>query len=55
VSGLTDLKRAEVGEYHRPGQLSTSTKDHVERVSVVIRGNRHLTVRENADEVGISI
>jgi hypothetical protein len=55
MCGLSDLKRAEVGEYPRPGQPSTSTNDHVERVSVVIRGNRCLSVRENADEVGISI
>jgi len=45
-----------VGENPRPGRPSTSTKDdHVERVRAVIRGNRRLTVREAADEVGISI
>ena len=45
-----------VGEDPRPGRPSTSTKDdHVERVRAVIRGNRRLTVREVADEVGISI
>jgi len=45
-----------VGEDRRPGRTSTSTNDdHVERVRAVIRGNRRLTVREVADEVGISI
>ena len=45
-----------VGEDPRPGQLSTSTNDdHVQRVRAVIRGNCVLTVRELADEVGISI
>jgi len=45
-----------VGEDPRPGRPSTSTNDdHVERVRAVIRGNRRLTVREVADEVGISI
>ena len=45
-----------VGEDPRPGRPSTSTNDdHVERVRAVIRGNRRLTVREVADEEGISI
>jgi len=45
-----------VGEDPRPGRTSTSTDDdHVERVRAVIHGNRRLTVREVADEVGISI
>jgi len=45
-----------VGEDPRPGRPSTSTNDdHAERVRAVIRGNRRLTVRDVADEVGISI
>jgi len=45
-----------VSEDPRPGRPSTSTNDnHVERVHAVIRGNGCLTVREVADEVGISI
>jgi len=41
-----------VGEDPRPGRSSTSTNDdNVKRV----RGNRRVTVREVADEVGISI
>ena len=45
-----------VGEDPRPGRTSTSTKsDHVETVRAVIRGNHRLTVREVADEAGISI
>jgi len=45
-----------VGEDPRPGRPSTSTDDdHVEKVRAVIRGNRRLTIREVADEVGISI
>jgi len=44
-----------VDEDPRPGRLSTYTDDdHVERVPAVIRGNRRLTLREVADEVGIS-
>jgi len=50
------MGRMSVGEDPRPGGLSTSTSnDHVERVRAVIRGNRRLTVREAADEGGISI
>jgi hypothetical protein len=45
-----------VGEDPRPGRLSTSTNEnHVEKVRAVINGNRHLTVREVAAEVGINI
>ena len=48
--------RNSVGEDPRPGGTSTSTNDdHVERFRAVIRGNRRLTVRKVADEVGISI
>ena len=48
--------RISVGEDPRPGRPSTSTDDdHVERVRAVIRGNCRLTVREVANEVGISI
>jgi len=48
--------RISVGEDLRPGRPSTSTNDnHVNRVRAVIRGNRRLTAREVADEVGISI
>jgi len=47
--------RMSAGEDTRPGRLSTSTNDdHVEKVHAVIRGNCRLTVREVADEVGIS-
>ena len=46
--------RTSVSEDPRPGQPSTSTDGHhVERVREVIRGNRRLTVREVAEEVGI--
>jgi ubiquitin C-terminal hydrolase len=45
-----------VSEDAKPGQPSTSANDdHVERVHTVIHGNSHLTVREVADKVGISI
>jgi hypothetical protein len=48
--------RMSVGEDPWLGRTSTSTNDdHVQRVHAVIRGNRGLTVREVADEVGISI
>jgi hypothetical protein len=47
--------RMSVGEDPRPGRLSTSTNEnHVEKVRAVIKGNRHLTVREVAAEVGIN-
>jgi DNA-binding MurR/RpiR family transcriptional regulator len=35
--------------------LTSTNNDHVERVCAEIHGNRHLTVQEVADEVGISI
>jgi AraC-like DNA-binding protein len=48
--------RMSFGEDPRSGRPSTSTNDdHVERVRAVIRVNRRLTVREVADEAGISI
>jgi len=48
--------RMSIGEDPRPGRPSTSTNDdHVDRVRAVISVNRRLTVREVADEVGISI
>jgi hypothetical protein len=44
-----------VGEDPRHGRNSTSTnEDHLGRCRAVINGNRRLTVREVADEVGIS-
>jgi DNA-binding XRE family transcriptional regulator len=47
--------RMSVGEDPSSGRTSASTNDdHVERVRAVVRGNRRLTVREAADEVGIS-
>jgi len=58
MSGLSVLKRAECRSVKIAGldDLPTSTNDdHVEIVRAVIRGNRRLTVREVADEVGISI
>jgi len=48
--------RMSVAEDPRPIRPSTSTNDdHVKRVRAVIHGNRCLTVREVAEEVGISI
>ena len=45
-----------VGENPRPGRHSTSPNDdQVKIFRAVIHGNRHLTVREVADEVDISI
>jgi len=45
-----------VGEGPRPGRTSTSTKDdHVGIVRAVVRGKCRLTVREVADDVGLSI
>ena len=48
--------RTSVSEDPRPERLSTSTDDcHVERVCEMSHGNRGLTVREVAEEVGISV
>jgi len=45
-----------VGEDPRPGRRSTSTNDdHVERFRAVVLGNRCLTVREFAVDLGIKI
>jgi len=45
-----------VGEDPRPGPSSTAINDdHGDTARAVIRGNRRLTVREVAEEVGISI
>jgi len=50
------MGRMSVGEDSRPERPSTSTNDdHVDRVRAVILRNRRLTVREVADEVGVSI
>ena len=47
--------RMSADEDFRSGRPSISTNDdHVESVRAVIRGNRRLTVREVADEVGNS-
>jgi hypothetical protein len=55
MSGFKEW-RMSVGEDPRPGRLSTLTNDdHVGKVRAVIRGNHRLTVREVADEVGVSI
>jgi len=43
------------GEDARPGRRSISTNDGHVKVCAVIRGNRRLTVREVADEVGNSV
>ena len=48
--------RNSVGEILTSGRTSTSTKDDdVEKILAVIRGNRHLTLQEFSDEVGIGI
>ena len=48
--------RISVSEDPRPGRPSTSTDDrHIKRVREVIHGNRCFTVREVAEEVGISV
>ncbi|XP_070392572.1 histone-lysine N-methyltransferase SETMAR-like [Dermacentor albipictus] len=50
------LQPLSVGDDPKPGRASTSTDDgHVDRVQTVTCGNRRLTVREVADEVGISV
>jgi histone-lysine N-methyltransferase SETMAR len=50
------LGRISVGEILTSGRTSTSTKDDdVEKILGVIRGNRHLTLQEFSDEVGIGI
>ena len=45
-----------VSEDHSPGRPCTSSDDrHVKRVREVIRGNRHLKIREIAEEVGLAM
>ncbi|XP_076324799.1 protein GVQW3-like isoform X1 [Tachypleus tridentatus] len=40
----------------RPGRPSTSTDDpHVDKINILVRANRRLTVRELAEECGISV
>ena len=45
--------RMSVDEDPRPGHSTSTNDDYVDRVRAVIRGNRHLAVREVADKVGI--
>jgi len=46
--------RTSIEDDTKSGRLSTSMdNDHVEKVLALIRQNRHLTVREVAEEVGI--
>ena len=48
--------RISVGEILTSGRTSTSTKDDdVEKIVAVIRGNRHSTLQEFSDEVGIGV
>jgi len=56
MSGLSALKRAECRSVKIPGpdDLPHQQTTTMSRVHAVIRGNRRLTVREVADEVGIS-
>ena len=57
MSGFSVLKRAECRLVKIPGldELPRQQTTTMSRVCAVIRGNRRLTVREVADEVGISI
>ena len=45
-----------IDDDERPGSPSTSTDDpHVDKINTTVRANRHLTIRELAEECGISI
>ena len=57
MSGLSVLKRAECQSVKIPGldDLPHQQTMTMSTEFVLIHGNRHLTVREVADEVGISI
>jgi len=49
------LGRTSIEDDSKSGRPSTSVDDdHVEKVLALIRQNRHLTVREDGEEVGIS-
>ena len=44
-----------IDDDEHPGRLSTSTDDpHVDKINTLMRANRRLTIRELAEECGIS-
>ena len=48
--------RQSIEDDERPGRPSTSTDDpHVDKINTLVRANRRLTVRELAEECGISV
>ncbi|XP_076337614.1 protein GVQW3-like [Tachypleus tridentatus] len=48
--------RQSIEDDERPGRLSMSTDDpHVVKINTLVRANRRLTVRELAEECGISV
>lgn len=48
--------RQSIDDDERPGRPSTSTDDpHVDKINTLVRENRRLTVRELAEECGISV
>ena len=48
--------RLSVEDDERSGRSSTSTDDlHIDEINTLVRANRHLTVREHAEECGILV
>ena len=48
--------RQSIDDDERPGRPSTSTDDlHVDKINTLVRANQRLTIREFAEECGISV
>jgi len=56
ISGTSSSQKEDVNDDARPGRPSTSTTDEtVEEVKKIVMENRRITIREVAEDVGISV